>query len=214
VIFPAHASTLSAWGILWSDIAHDLSATQIGLFSELAPSLGDKAKRLIVEAQALLAEDGVATEAQRFEWAVDLRYAGQAFDLRVALDEADFSAAGVAKATAAFHDLHRQRFSYDEPQVAVEIVALRLKAIGGLAKPVPARGGHHQAEASTRSRPVHGRHGAAATPVWDRDAISSSQPLAGPAIVEEPYTSVYLPAGWTILTHASGALVADRSASH
>ncbi|WNJ90200.1 hydantoinase/oxoprolinase family protein [Bosea sp. 685] len=214
VIFPAHASTLSAWGILWSDIAHDLSATQIGLFSELAPSLSDKAERLIVEAQALLAEDGVAPEAQRFEWAVDLRYAGQAFDLRVALDGADFSAVGIAKATAAFHDLHRQRFSYDEPQVAVEIVALRLKAVGGLAKPVPARGGLHQAEASTRSRPVHGRHGAVATPVWDRDAISSSHPLAGPAIVEEPYTSVYLPAGWTILTHASGALVADRSASH
>jgi N-methylhydantoinase A len=214
VIFPAHASTLSAWGILWSDIAHDLSTTQIGLFSELAPSLNDKAKRLIAEAQALLAEDGVAPEAQRFEWAVDLRYAGQAFDLRVALDEADFSAAGVAKATAAFHDLHCQRFSYDEPHVAVEIVALRLKAVGGLAKPVPARSGHHQAEASTRSRPVNGRHGAVATPVWDRDAISISQPLAGPAIVEEPYTSVYLPAGWTILTHASGALVADRSASH
>jgi N-methylhydantoinase A len=214
VIFPAHASTLSAWGILWSDIAHDLSATQIGFFSDLAPSLSDKAKRLIAEAQALLAEDGVAPEAQRFEWAVDLRYAGQAFDLRVALDGADFSAAGVAKATAAFHGLHRQRFSYDEPQVAVEIVALRLKAVGELAKPVPARGGVHQTEASTRSRPVHGRHGAATTPVWDRDAISSSHRLAGPAIVEEPYTSVYLPAGWTILTHASGALVADRSASH
>ncbi len=213
-IFPAHASTLSAWGILWSDIAHDLSATQIGLLSELAPSLSDKAERLVVEAQALLAEDGVAPEAQRFEWAIDLRYAGQAFDLRVPLDGADFSIAGVAKATAAFHDLHRQRFSYDEPQVAVEVVALRLKAVGGLAKPVPARGGLHQAEASTRSRPVHGRHGAVATPVWDRDAISSSQPLAGPAIVEEPYTSVYLPAGWTILTHASGALIADRSASH
>jgi N-methylhydantoinase A len=214
VIFPAHASTLSAWGILWSDIAHDLSATQIGLFSELASGLAQKAERLVAEAQALLAEDGVSEEARRFEWAVDLRYAGQAFDLRVPLDDADFSAEGVARAIAAFHDLHRQRFSYDEPAVPVEIVALRLKAVGALAKPVPARHGGQQAHAANRSRPVHGRSGAVETPVWDREAIGRRDPVAGPAIVEEPYTSIYLPAGWTIVTHASGALVADRSASH
>lgn len=214
VIFPAHASTLSAWGILWSDIAHDLSATQIGFFADLAPGLDEKATRLVAEAQALLAEDGVAEAARRFEWAVDLRYAGQAFDLRVALDGTDFSALGVARATAAFHALHRQRFSYDEPEVPVEIVALRLKAVGRLAKPVPAHGSAVRTGDMGQTRPVHGRHGAVATPVQDRDAISATTPVAGPAIVEEPYTSIYLPAGWTILNHASGALIADRAASH
>jgi N-methylhydantoinase A len=44
--------------------------------------------------------------------------------------------------------------------------------------------------------------------VWDRDAISD--PVMGPAIVEEPYTSIYVPAGWRIAAHASGALIADR----
>jgi N-methylhydantoinase A len=214
VIFPAHASTLSAWGILWSDIAHDLSATQIGLFTELAPLLGEKAARLVGEAQALLAEDGVAPDARRFEWAVDLRYAGQAFDLRVPLAGADFSAEGVARASAAFHALHRQRFSYDEPQVPVEIVALRLTAVGTLAKPEPARGAAASTETSARTRLVHGRGGAVPTPVRDRDAVGSTGPVAGPAIVEESYTSIYLPAGWQILAHASGALIADRIATH
>ncbi|MFX9246737.1 hypothetical protein ABTN73_19425, partial [Acinetobacter baumannii] len=91
---PAHASTLSAWGILWSDIAHDLSATQIGLLSDLAPGLARTAERLVADARALLSEDGVPEAAQRFEWALDLRYAGQAFDLRVPLAGADFSAVG------------------------------------------------------------------------------------------------------------------------
>ncbi|MGO4287837.1 hydantoinase/oxoprolinase family protein, partial [Bosea sp. TAB14] len=214
VIFPAHASTLSAWGILWSDIAHDLSATQIGLFADLAPGLGEKAKRLVAEARQLLTEDGVMEAAQSFEWAVDLRYSGQAFDLRVALDDADFAPAGVAKATAGFHALHRQRFSYDEPEVPVEIVALRLKAVGRLAKPVPAQGIETKVDDTAPTRRVHGRHGAVATPVRKRDAIGRTAPVAGPAIVEEPYTSIYLPAGWTILTHASGALIADRADSH
>ncbi|WP_293796856.1 hydantoinase/oxoprolinase family protein [uncultured Bosea sp.] len=214
VVFPAHASTLSAWGILWSDIAHDLSATQIGLLDAMAPALAETGKRLVAEARTLLAEDGVPEAAQRFEWALDLRYAGQAFDLRVPLEGADFSASGVAKATAAFHALHRQRFSYDEPSVPVEVVALRLKAVGGLAKPVPAHSEATEAGHSAQQRPVHGRSGFVPTPVLAREAVSASKPVAGPAIVEEAYTSIYLPAGWTILTHASGALIADRLASH
>jgi N-methylhydantoinase A len=64
------------------------------------------------------------------------------------------------------------------------------------------------------SRPVHGRHGPVATPVRDRDSIGSTEPVTGPAVVEEPYTSIYLPAGWSVVSHASGALVADRLASH
>jgi N-methylhydantoinase A len=208
VIVPAHASTLSAWGILWSDIAHDLSATQLGLFTQLAPQLAATAARLVTEAQALLAEDGVMPAAHGFAWALDLRYAGQAFDLRVPLDDIDFSAAGIAKTIAAFHALHRQRFSYDEPEVPVEIVALRLTATGALARPVPARSVAKAGRAAARTRPVIVQGTTMAIPVWDRDAISD--PVMGPAIVEEPYTSIYVPAGWQIAAHASGALIADR----
>ncbi|OYW36801.1 MAG: hypothetical protein B7Z45_05800 [Azorhizobium sp. 12-66-6] len=213
VIFPAHASTLSAWGILWSDITHDLSATQIGLFAELAPAMGEKARGLEADARRLLAEDGVPPEACAFAFAVDLRYAGQAFDLRVPLETADFSPEGVAAATAAFHALHRQRFSYDEPSVPVEVVALRLTAIGRLAKPAPAPADAAQAGTATTTRPVHGRGGPVETPVWTRTAIGTT-PVPGPAVIEETYTATYLPAGWTIRSHASGALIATRSATH
>jgi N-methylhydantoinase A len=210
VIVPAHASTLSAWGILWSDIAHDLSATQIGLFSQLAPELGATAARLVSEARSLLAEDGVMPAAHGFAWAVDLRYAGQAFDLRVALDDIDFSPAGVAGTITAFHALHRQRFSYDEPDVPVEIVALRLTATGALARPLPGRSAVGLVAAVSRTRPVIANGASLQIPVRDRDALTATDPVAGPAIIEEPYTSIYIPAGWRIAAHASGALIADR----
>ncbi|GGF62650.1 methylhydantoinase [Azorhizobium oxalatiphilum] len=212
VIFPAHASTLSAWGILWSDITHDLSSTQIGLFSELAPSLAQKVDGLATEARRLLAEDGVSNENCVLEWAVDLRYAGQAFDLRVPLEQADFSAKGVAAATEAFHAIHKQRFSYDEPTVPVEIVSLRLTAIGRLAKPTPAPAGTGAAS-EPKTRQVYGRGGFVETKVWTREAIGAAG-VPGPAVVEETYTATYLPAGWTIRSHASGALIAERAATH
>jgi N-methylhydantoinase A len=210
VIVPAHASTLSAWGILWSDIAHDLSATQIGLFSQLAPELGATAARLVSEARSLLAEDGVMPAAHGFAWAVDLRYAGQAFDLRVPLEDIDFSPAGIAGTITAFHALHRQRFSYDEPDVPVEIVALRLTATGALARPLPGRSAAGLVAAVSRTRLVIVNGTGLQIPVWDRDALTATDPVAGPAIIEEPYTSIYIPAGWRIAAHASGALIADR----
>ncbi|MFG1374705.1 hydantoinase/oxoprolinase family protein [Xanthobacter oligotrophicus] len=212
VIFPAHASTLSAWGILWSDITHDLASTQIGLLADIGPSLADRAVGLARDGDRLLAEDGVAAANRAFEWALDLRYQGQAFDLRVQLPEADFSPEGIAKAAAAFHALHRQRFSYDEPSVPVEVVALRLSAIGRLAKPTPAPASGAVAGAE-KIRPVYGRGGFVETRVVAREAVTA-EGVAGPAVVEEVYTATYLPAGWTIRSHTTGALVAERTQRH
>ncbi|KTQ95591.1 5-oxoprolinase [Aureimonas ureilytica] len=212
VIFPAHASTLSAWGILWSDITHDLSSTQIGPLADLGPVLSERAARLAAEGERQLREDGVPQENCILEWALDLRYQGQAFDLRIPLEAADFSPAGLAAATEAFHALHRQRFSYDERTVPVEVVSLRLSAIGRLAKPAPVPM-REAAGAEARTRAVYGRGGFAETAVVTRQAVTAAG-VAGPAVVEETYTATYLPAGWTIRSHSTGALIAERTQRH
>lgn len=211
VIFPPHASTLSAWGILWSDITHDLSATQIRPLADAAPALRAAAEQLKTNALRLLDEDGVAPAQRRLSWSLDLRYLGQAFDLAVPLEGADFSATALAATADAFHALHKQRFSYDEPGVPVEIVALRLSAIGQLAKPVD-----RSATASTRSgkrqqRKVWGRGQFLETAVWHADDLAVDACVDGPAVIEEAYTSTYLPSGWQMHRHASGALVATQT---
>jgi N-methylhydantoinase A len=142
VIFPPHASTLSAWGILWSDITHDLAATQIAPLASAGPALAEQAQRLLREAGALLDEDGVEPAQRGFEWSADCRYAGQAFELPVPLATADFCSTGLDALAEGFHRIHRQRFSHEDRGVPVEIVALRLTARGRLArrwsrKPIP-----------------------------------------------------------------------------
>ncbi|MEJ1159678.1 hydantoinase/oxoprolinase family protein [Prosthecomicrobium sp. N25] len=207
VVFPPHASTLSAWGILWSDIVHDLARTDIAPLAEAGSRLEAAAGRLAAEAARLLDEDGVPADARRFDWSLDLRYAGQAFDLPVPIAGPDFSAAGLAGAAAAFHALHRQRFSYDEPATPVELVALRLAAVGRLAKPAPepppARAGGDRAG----SRRAWARGGFVETAVRSRDGLDA-EPVLGPAVVEEAYTSSYIPPGWEARLEPSGALVA------
>ena len=212
-IFPAHASTLSAWGILWSDIAHDLGAMVIGRLSGRGAQLREAADRLRQEAAVLLDEDGVPAEARALEWSVDLRYEGQAFDLTVPWPSSDFSQAGIDAATAAFHGFHRQRFSYDEPSVPVEVVALRVRAVGRLSRPATPRSLETGTGApASRQRAVIGLDGPQDCPVWDRAAILPGRSVSGPAVVEEPYTSIYVPPGWAIEGHPSGVLVATRHA--
>lgn len=213
VVFPPHASTLSAWGILWSDIVHDLAATDIGPLADAGPGLAAAAERLAAEAARLLDEDGVAAGDRRRDWSLDLRYAGQAFDLAVPLDGPDFSPAGLRIAAERFHALHRRRFSYDEPATPVELVALRLAAVGRLAKPAlePARAA--SAGGASGNRPAWARGGFVATTVHRREELGD-RPVAGPAVIEETYTTSYLPPGWEARLEASGALVARRISDH
>ena len=211
VVFPPHASTLSAWGILWSDIVHDLAATEIGLLAEAGPRLAAAAVRLRGEAERLLAEDGVAEADRRFDWRMDLRYAGQAFDLAVPIDDADFGPAGLEAAAAQFHALHRRRFSYDEPATPVELVALRLAAVGRLSKPAPDASEAAAAAATPKTRRAWARGAFVDTAVWARSALGE-RAVAGPAVIEETYTSSYVPPGWEARLERSGALVARRIA--
>jgi N-methylhydantoinase A len=209
VVFPPHASTLSAWGILWSDIAHDLAATQILPLAEAGPALAEAAARLRQDAAALLAEDGVAEAQRALEWSADCRYAGQAFELAVPLAQAEFSDAGLAEIAEAFHALHRQRFAHDDRGVPVEIVALRLTARGQL--PKPERDAVEAPAGATRTqRPVLVEGAWVPAAICGRGAVGVA--LHGPAVIEEAYTSTWIPPGWKVSTHPSGALMAERSA--
>ncbi|MGK7869735.1 hydantoinase/oxoprolinase family protein [Falsiroseomonas sp. E2-1-a20] len=209
VVFPPHASTLSAWGILWSDIAHDLAATQILPLAEAGPALAEAAARLRQDAAALLAEDGVAEGQRTLEWSADCRYAGQAFELAVPLAQADFSDAGLVSIAEGFHALHRQRFAHDDRGVPVEIVALRLTARGRLPKP-ERDAVEAQAGTARTQRPVLVEGAWVPATICGRGAVGAV--LHGPAVIEEAYTSTWIPPGWKVSAHPSGALMAERSA--
>ncbi|MGH8764778.1 MAG: hydantoinase/oxoprolinase family protein, partial [Burkholderiales bacterium] len=131
VVYPVAAGTFSALGILSSDIVHSMVRTRLQPFAaRSAASLAGAAAELRAEADALLARDGVAPEARRFEFALDLRYLGQGYELTVPVSTAPLDAAALAAAGATFHEMHHQRFAHADPDSPVESVALRLTATG------------------------------------------------------------------------------------
>ena len=213
VVFPREPGTLSAYGILFSDLVQDLARSRLLRADDAAlPAIGALVAELRAEADAKLAADGVAATAREILVAADMRYHGQAFELLIPwgdITTPDSSALTALKQR--FHAMHKQRFSYDSPAEAVEIVTLRVTAIGRLPKP-------EAAEAVPAARPaLKGQRRSYESgawrdiPVWDREALTT-ETLTGPALVEEPFATHFISRGWTATPGAAGALIAKRTA--
>jgi N-methylhydantoinase A len=206
VLFPADPGTLSARGILFADIAHDLAETRLLSAAPASlPTLRQMAERLRDAGRAVLERDGVPAAQQRLDLSADMRYRGQGYEILVGW-EGDIDESGLAQAVAGFHTLHLERFAHQDPDDTPEIVTLRLVARGLLDKaPIDTNTEHRNASAKG-TRAVDG----STTPVYARESIGDV-PVPGPIIIEEPYTTLWLPAGWSIRHAGAGNLMAERS---
>lgn len=206
VLFPADASTLSARGILFADIAHDLAETRLLSATEAnLPVLGEMATRLREAGDSVLARDGVPDAQRRLELAADMRYCGQAYELLIPWPGA-LDAAGLAEAVAGFHAMHLERFAHQDIADTPEIVTLRLTARGLLPKAEAVSQAAGSAAAPKGSRAVDGGE----VPVYAREAVGDAA-IAGPMVIEEPYTTLLLPAGWNIRAVGAGHLLAEKA---
>jgi len=200
VVIPRNPGTLSAYGILFADLRRDFSRSR--LLPAEGAAMAEAASVLLAlrrEGEVSLEADGVPAEDRAYAVAADLRYRGQAFELMVPWPEAPALPALLAR----FHAEHRARFAYAEDGAPVEIVTLRLSAIGRLAKPAIAA----EAEAASGALPGARDVAGEAWPVLDRDALDDA---AGPALIEEAFATHLLPAGWRARRGAEGALILTR----
>ncbi|HEY5827907.1 MAG TPA: hydantoinase/oxoprolinase family protein [Hyphomicrobiaceae bacterium] len=214
VVFPESASTLSAYGILHSNLAHDLARSKVlAAAGDNLGALAAMTESLVAEATARLSADAVPEGDRSVELSADMRYKGQAFELTIPASGLTFDRGMLDDLVARFHDAHRQRFSYANPGAAVEFVSLRVSAVGRL----PTFRGTVASPASerkpTRQRKVWmgGRWREVAT--WGRGQIAPNVQLKGPAVIEEAYTTVLIADGWSCWRNASGHLIAERAQS-
>jgi N-methylhydantoinase A len=212
VIFPRDPGTLSAYGILFSDLVQDIARSKLLRATPASlPALAALVAELRAEAAASLARDGVASGAQVIEIGADMRYHGQAFELLIPWGEiAEPDEAALAALLARFHDTHRQRFAYANPGDAVEIVTLRATAIGRLPKPAATTPPRADRPARKPDRHVHDGTAWGDLPVYERDALSATDVVTGPAVIEEEFSTHWIGPGWVARLGEAGAIVATR----
>ena len=204
VIFPSDPGTLSAWGMLYADIAHDLTSAQLmnadaGAKEELAKTVA------ILSAEGLkrLSADGIAEKDQRLTYTLDLRYSGQAYEIATPFTNTD----DLESAVATFHELHQAKFAHSDASATPEIINLRMSAIGTLAKPKTndiASGdgkprGHRRIYSQSRWHDV---------PIIERASLETGTLLYGPLIIEEAHSTILVPHDWSLTPEATGELIA------
>ncbi len=190
VLIPLGASTLSAFGMLTADVVKDYVRTVMlpddTTFSDLEQAIAPMVSRGKTDLEA----EGVPSEKIRIEPTLDIRYQGQSYELAVPL---------TAEYADVFHQTHNRAYGHSEPQAAVEIVNLRVRAVRRAEQPKIRKGltsNSDASEAQLDEQNVILADGSARTiPQYAGEALHPGHSVAGPAIVAQPDTTVYLSSG-------------------
>jgi N-methylhydantoinase A len=189
-LIPLSPGTTSAMGLLVTDLKHDYSVTHVRRIDRVDPTAVARAYRTIEEdGKAALIREGIPPEDVSFLRQVDVRYVGQSYELTMPLLGGAFESAEFARIAERFHHEHEQIYGYSAPDEPVELVNLRLTAIGTIAKPrlreVTPGGDAGVARKGTRAVYFAESGGYVDCPIYDRYLLSAGSVVAGPAIVEE-----------------------------
>ena len=218
IIIPATPGVLSTYGLLFSDLRNDYVQTYVHTGE---PSVGDVTAiydRLEQQASNWLRRESVPESSQQISRSADLRYLHQGWEITV-----DVPAGGVTKQVlkdveTKFHELHKRLYTYNLPHQTVELVNLRVTALGSLPRP------HSDPVAdpsvsvpdpiSRRRIRLSRSQGFTEAPVYARQHLAPGVEISGPAIVEQSDTTTLLASGYFSRTDSYGNLVirpADRN---
>nr|ART40311.1 K25 [uncultured bacterium] len=211
IIVPPSPGVLSTNGLLFTDLRNDYVQTITDDIEELNSSkmaasfapLEDAAKKWLQD-QGIDAADGELLRS------ADLRYRNQGWELTVPIPDGPLSPDAVAQTVRAFHDLHLRLYTYSMEDVPVQLVNLRVTAVGHLPRPVVIEMETSKAPPTPVSeRLVTFRRGDAPlqTPVYRREQLQAGLQLEGPAIVEQNDTTTVVWPGFLLAVESHGNMV-------
>ncbi|OGK87508.1 MAG: hypothetical protein A2X52_18305 [Candidatus Rokubacteria bacterium GWC2_70_16] len=210
VIVPPLPGGFSALGLVASDVRRDYAKT---FYARL-----DKARledvtavyaAMEASAREMLRGAGVPEGRREIARAADCRYIRQAYELTVPVAAGPVTAAVLRRLAADFHDKHRLTYGHANADEPVQLVNLRLSAVGKLAgldlsrRPGP---GAAAPPATTREA-YFGETGLVRCDVLPREALPPGMRRAGPLIIEAVDTTIVVPPGWHCRVDARGCIV-------
>ena len=219
ILVPPRPGAFSALGLICTDVVHDY------IRSELRPLAEVDAYRVeaifgMLEAKAREERDaeGLKAGAASYARELDLRYAGQGYELRTPLDGLfveRVTADTLARARIRFDERHAHIHGHSAKDRPVEIVSYRLRLRVAVPKFEP------REEPSSSGRPApHARKGERAvcfdgarpTPstLYERDRLDPGAVLAGPAIVEQFDATTAIPPGWHAMVDGFRNLILSK----
>lgn len=218
VVIPRLSSVLCAAGMLMADLRHDF----VRAFSTRLDEIDRiRAQSLVAEmadeGYALLEREGVQDADRHVVVAADLRYVGQHHEVIVNFDDSDLdpaNPAAIGRLADLFHKRHEQLYGFCTLDAELELLSLRVTVIGHRPEPDLSNSdaGVTGAAEPRSHRAVYlksfGRK--EQVPVYDGQELPVGQLVGGPAVVEEPTTTIFVPEYFDLELDVSGSYIMTR----
>ena len=189
VIVPLYPGVFSAIGLLMSDVKHDYVRSKMAPLSELTPEeMNGIFEPLAAQAIAELHGDGFARDRIRIERSLDMRYAGQGYEIAVPCPAEPLRVTDLKELRISFDQQHRSMFGHMAPEEPVEVVSYRVRGVG-LMPPVElpkfARTGAALSDARRGMQRARFDGAEFDCPIYQRERLDVGSSLAGPAILAQ-----------------------------
>jgi N-methylhydantoinase A len=220
VIIPPVPGVFSALGMTLADVVKDYSNSISA--SDIKELTAKKLDRLFypleVQAEHDLKSEGFKPGAISLTRMLDLRYAGQSFELAIEIND---SMSCPDDLVGLFHKTHKDRYGFESNDETIEITAFRIRATGLRDKPGNANKqgpstetnfeAKHQPAPIFMTKTYFGKW--VETQCYNRSDMIQDSKLAGPAIVFQLDTTTVIPPGWTGSVDAGGNIILRHTES-
>jgi N-methylhydantoinase A len=200
IVVPLYPGVHSAMGLLMSDVKHDYIRSRMSPLQRTTPEEMRSAFAEL-ESQAIsdLRDEGFPSARITLERSLDLRYAGQGYELTIPCG-ATLDRDGIARLRDTFDETHRRLFGHVAPDETVEIISFRVCGVGRL-PPVGFPGFRNEGRALSDARREirRARFGGVTLecPVYQRERLDVGHFFPGPAIVDQLDATTVIPPGQT-----------------
>jgi N-methylhydantoinase A len=188
VIVPLFPGVYSAMGLVMSDVKHDYVRSRLSKLASIdEASVDAQFADLVAHARDELRAEGFADSAVQIERSLDMRYAGQGYELTMPLPDM-LGEGALRKLRAEFDEAHRQQFGHTAPNEPVEIVSYRLRGVGRVAPvklPSFTPQGLNTADAIREHRNMRFDGKTISCPVYQREKLDVGANFDGPAVVDQ-----------------------------
>ena len=216
ILIPPAPGVLAALGLLVSNLRAEFSRTCVqraGRFD--LRQLAEVFAELAAAADAWFAAEAVEPAARMSERQASLRYKDQGFELTVPWTGPQVDEASLQATCDAFHRKHEQLYGFMQRDMPVELVTLRVDAIGMLPPPalkeLPAHRAGTDGVIGTQRIALPG--GDVQAPLVDRTRLGAGARIQGPAVITQlDATCVLLPEQTAVVDRYGALVVKDEVA--
>ncbi len=216
VVIPKLPGTFSALGMLMASWRQDFVRTLVGRLGALDKALVERVyAELATDGKAQMARDDVSAEVADFRFYADLRYVGQEHALPIPISSPDMLTGDISKVRELFHVEHDQRYGQAAIEESLEVVNLRLVMTAARSDTIAeqwltekwvvtetAEEGSRDVVYDDPAKPQKARV------LW-RPAMPAGMTVIGPAVIEEPNSTILIHPGDKVTVTEAGHLIVD-----